>query len=300
MADDARTARERVQASPPGARHLVIVVLDSLRYDVWLEAATPNLDRLGPVERRWSYASWTSPSHFNLLTGLPPHTSPKHVYASLLYRDEYERYTDRLRVPRVDLAGLLPELWLPTFLRDQLGYRTGALVSMPVLNAATGLNRGFDHYELMPRHDDFGAMVDRLDLGGDRPWFWLLNVGETHYPYTVAGEPAPDLPVLHGVHGVVRALGNDRASDSRFDPDVVTELRQRQVRALEHVDGTFGQLFRRLPADTWLMVTSDHGELFGEDGYFGHGPVNHEKVFEVPFVEGINPGIDADTDRGHK
>jgi hypothetical protein len=34
------------------------------------------------------------------------------------------------------------------------------------------------------------------------------------------------------------------------------------------------------------MVMSDHGELFGEEGYFGHGPIVHEKVLEVFFVEG--------------
>ena len=28
------------------------------------------------------------------------------------------------------------------------------------------------------------------------------------------------------------------------------------------------------------------GELFGEEGYFGHGPIHHEKVLEVPFLEG--------------
>jgi hypothetical protein len=32
-----------------------------------------------------------------------------------------------------------------------------------------------------------------------------------------------------------------------------------------------------------LSVTSDHGELIGEDCYFGHGPSAHEKVLEVPF-----------------
>ena len=32
--------------------------------------------------------------------------------------------------------------------------------------------------------------------------------------------------------------------------------------------------------------TADHGELFGEAGYFGHGPIMHEKCFEVPFLEG--------------
>ena len=40
-----------------------------------------------------------------------------------------------------------------------------------------------------------------------------------------------------------------------------------------------------VPKDTWVTITSDHGELFGEDGYFGHGPIQHEKVFEVFFVE---------------
>jgi glucan phosphoethanolaminetransferase (alkaline phosphatase superfamily) len=38
-----------------------------------------------------------------------------------------------------------------------------------------------------------------------------------------------------------------------------------------------------------VIVTSDHGELFGEERYFGHGPIAHEKVLEVPFVEGPAP-----------
>jgi arylsulfatase A-like enzyme len=64
------------------------------------------------------------------------------------------------------------------------------------------------------------------------------------------------------------------------------QLRARQQRATEYVDGVIGRLFSELPDDTWVVVTSDHGELFGEDGCFGHGPFTHEKVFEVPFVEG--------------
>jgi membrane-anchored protein YejM (alkaline phosphatase superfamily) len=37
---------------------------------------------------------------------------------------------------------------------------------------------------------------------------------------------------------------------------------------------------------THFIITADHGDLFGEDDYFGHGPIFHEKVYEVPFVEG--------------
>jgi arylsulfatase A-like enzyme len=51
----------------------------------------------------------------------------------------------------------------------------------------------------------------------------------------------------------------------------------------------FARLFDVVPRDTWIVVTSDHGELFGEGGYFGHGPIAHDKVFEVPFVEGLVP-----------
>ncbi len=46
------------------------------------------------------------------------------------------------------------------------------------------------------------------------------------------------------------------------------------------------RLLAKCPSGTHVIVMSDHGELFGEAGYFGHGPIMHEKVFEVPFVEG--------------
>lgn len=38
--------------------------------------------------------------------------------------------------------------------------------------------------------------------------------------------------------------------------------------------------------ETHFIATADQGELFGEDGYFGHGPIMHPTCFEVPFVEG--------------
>ena len=54
-------------------RNLVWIVLDSARWDAAAAAYTPNLGRLGPMERRWSYASWTAPSHLAFLMGLLPH-----------------------------------------------------------------------------------------------------------------------------------------------------------------------------------------------------------------------------------
>ncbi len=280
-----------VAVAPEGARHLIVVVLDSLRYDAWLAASTPNLDRLGPVERRWSYASWTAPSHYNLLTGLLPHGSPPHVYASDHYKADYLRYNERLGISGIEFKRLLPALYLPTLLQS-LGYRTSARVSMPVLNPHTGINRDFDSYELMPRHNDMAAMLGTMSFDA-QPSFWLLNVGETHYPYALPDEDPAQWPRVSGVHGVVKELAAGAATEppepAAFDQRELDQLRERQVRALEYVDGVMDRLYKAVPRNTWLVVTSDHGELFGEDGYFGHGPIAHEKVFEVPFVEGLVP-----------
>jgi hypothetical protein len=278
------------------ARNLVFVVLDSLRYDSWLDAQPQNLAALGPVQRRWSYATWTAPSHYNLLMGLLPHTSPPEVYASEYYKEDFRRYGERLGIEGMEFKQVLPSIFLPTYLKHSLGYRTHAMVSMPVLNQHTVINRDFDTYELMPTHNDMAAMLPKLEFDGERPSFYLLNIGETHYPYALPDEDPSEWPRISGVHGVFKALDSGPEDQPQpteprefFDQDKLAELRARQVHAVEYLDGVIGRLFDAVPDDTWVIVTSDHGELFGEDRYFGHGPIMHEKVLEVPFVEGMAP-----------
>ncbi len=274
------------------ARNLVVVVLDSLRYDSWVRAEPENLSRLGRVERRWTYATWTAPSHYNLLMGLLPHTSPPEVYASEYYKQDFLRYAERLGVEEMEFKRLLPSLFLPTYLKHSLGYRTHARVSMPVLNPQTVINRDFDSFELMPSHNDMAAMLPDLRFDEEVPSFYLLNVGETHYPYARPDEDPSMWPRISGVHGVFKRLDDDPEEGEAtefFDQSKLRELHDRQVEATRYVDEVFARLFDLLPSDTWVIVTSDHGELFGENRYFGHGPIMHEKVLEVPFVEGMVP-----------
>jgi hypothetical protein len=275
-------------------RNFVVVILDSLRYDSWIQAEPEILAQLGPVERRFSYATWTAPSHYNLLMGLLPHTSPPEVYASEYYKQDFVRYAERLGVPDMEFKSLLPSIFLPTYLKRTLGYRTHARVSMPVLNQHTAINRDFDSYELMPKHNDMAAMLPdmKFDDDGGAPSFWLLNVGETHYPYAKPDEDPSQWPRISGVHGVFKHLDErDEHGDmvEFFDQTKLRELHGRQVEAVRYIDGVFERLFDLLPSNTWVIVTSDHGELFGEGRFFGHGPIMHEKVLEVPFVEGMVP-----------
>jgi hypothetical protein len=240
------------------------------------------------MERRYSYASWTAPSHYAFLMGLVPHTSPPGVFASEVYKNDYLKWTDRLGGGEFDFAKFVPHLSLPRLLRD-MGYWTVGRVSLPVLNEMTAVSLHFHDYRLMDDHNDFKGMIDGMSFKGDRPYFYFFNLGETHYPYMLSD---PTLPRVSGVHGVAKSLGAPGRPDrpaAFFGDATMARLRDQQVRCVEYVDALLPGLFAKCPPGTHLILTADHGELFGEDGYFGHGPVMHPKVFEVPFVEGKIP-----------
>jgi len=279
---------------PRADNHFVIVILDSCRWDSFMAAEPRTITRLGQVEKRFTYASWTAPSHYNLLTGLLPHTTPPHVYASEYYKEDFFNYNKRLGAKGIEFAKMVPALWLPGLLRNTLGYRTHARVSLPVLNPRTGINRDFDTFQLMDKHNDMAAMLPTMQFGTDRPSFFMLNVGETHYPYAKPDEDSSMWPRISGVNGVFKKLDEqvDRDNPSFkeefqfFDQDKLDQLRERQIDTVRYLDGVFEQLYDMVPDNTWIIVTADHGELFGEDGYFGHGPIMHDKCYEVPFLEG--------------
>ncbi len=278
--------------------HMIFIVMDSCRYDAAAAAATPNLDRLGTIERRYSYASWTSPSHYTFLMGMTPHTSPSGVFASDVYKKDFALWIDRLGVEDMSFKTFVPQLSLPKVLKG-LGYRTVGRVSLPVLNPFTTMSAHFDDYKLMDDHNDFAGMIEQMTFPADTPSFYFLNLGETHYPYMLTGG---ELPILHGVNGVFKNMDDyvahtgdsvetdDAALIERFfNLEELDRLKMQQITCVEHVDLMLGRLFDKTPENTHVIVTADHGELFGEGGFFGHGPIMHEKVFEVPFVEGKVP-----------
>lgn len=274
-------------------RSIVWIVLDSARWDAFQAARTPWARRLGRVEKRHSYASWTAPSHQVFLSGLLPHANKPGIAAARVYREELARWGARMgaRDPvSLDFDALLPAMSLARLLRAH-GYRCEARVSLPVLNPSTGMGRDFDHWELMPSHHDLPAIVRALRFDA-APVFHFVNTGETHYPYLTPGDTTSDLPWLPGLRGACRdlAAGADAvANAAALDSRLLSSLFDRQVACVESVDASLEALFEKAPDDTWFILTSDHGELFGEDGWFGHGPIVHEKVFEVFLVEGVRP-----------
>jgi hypothetical protein len=280
-----RGAVPRLRPPPPagGGNNVVLLILDSCRWDSLVAAAPPALARLGPIERRWAWATWTAPAHYNLLMGLLPHTAPTGVPSSAVYQALLGAWGPRLGVDGAGFLDLLPSLWLPHLLRAR-GYALHARVSLPVLHPSAPLAAGFDSWTLMPRRDALAQIIDELHFLDDRPSFWLINAGETHYPY----QEDPRMPQLPGLRGAARALaaGLPAPVDLAWPAGMLEELHQRQIAACVALDPLLHRLLDRCPPGTRVIVTADHGECFGEGGFFGHGPIPHEKVLEVPYVEG--------------
>jgi hypothetical protein len=227
-----------------------------------------------------------------MLMGMVPHNSPRGVFASEVYKQEFAKWVNRLNVENLSFKTFVPQLSLPKVLNDY-GYETIGRVSLPVLSQHTSMSKYFDDYKLMPNHNSFEVMVDEIEFPDDDPKFYFLNLGETHYPYMLDGE---NLPHISGVHGVFKKMDEFLLAEAKeetesefFDQAEMQRLHQQQIQCVEYVDRLIGELFKKCPANTHFIVTADHGELFGEDGYFGHGPIMHEKCFEVPFLEGLRP-----------
>ncbi len=255
-----------------GSHDLLLVTLDTLRYDVATESLaagrTPELARVlpgGAWERRHTPASFTYAAHHAFFAGfLPTPVTP----------GPHERLF-AARFAGSESSG--PRTWvfdaadLPTALAAA-GYHTVCLGGVGFFNPGAPLGRVLpglfaeSHWEPefgVTAPACFDAQVDRLEkiVGGlepERPLFTFVNVAALHQPnrhYSPVPPPADD--------------------------------RESHGAALAYVDSVLPRLLavaggRGRPC--LVIICSDHGTLYGEDGHTGHR-VGHEAVWTVPYAE---------------
>jgi arylsulfatase A-like enzyme/Flp pilus assembly protein TadD len=252
-------------AAPAGARHLVLVTIDTLRADRvgangYSRARTPHIDGLAArgirFERAYATAPITLPSHASLMTGRYP---PGHA--------------SRHNGIRVDSA-------VPSLAKTlaAAGFATGAFVTAFPLDRRFGLDAGFETYsDRMPRgargrpdNERPGrAAVDEAlvwlatNRSPDRRLFLWVHLFEPHAPY---GRP-----------------GAGRSIADRYDAEVAES------------DAQVGRILQALGQDagsTLVVVASDHGEAFGEHGEISHSLFVYDTTLRVPLVVS-GPGIAA-------
>jgi len=255
------------EAPPEPAAHpnLLLVTIDTLRPDRLACYGGPAdagrfLCSLGEsgVRFAWAFATapHTAPSIASVLTGLyPSEHGVRQTAASYL-------------APGVPT--------LPALLREA-GYATAAFVSNPVLERSRQLDRGFRLYDQrMPRRElnrpgfverDARATTDAAlawaQMSAAEPWFLWVHFQDPHGPYA-----PPDAPPARDAPGgtPLPVLEQDESGFGGI-PAYLEEIRYLDDHLRRLVEG-----LDRLGSPPAVLATADHGEAFGEDGFFfAHG-----------------------------
>ncbi|MCC6316273.1 MAG: sulfatase [Gemmatimonadaceae bacterium] len=300
-----RSERRQVASLPAaaeGAPNVLVIILDTVRaasmsFLGYPRPTTPALAALGAqgavFEQAWSTAPWTLPSHAGMFTG---------------------RYPSQLSTDwRTPLDATPPTLAEALALR---GYRTaGFAANHFYVSDEGGLSRGFEHWEDYKRTFKqvllsatllqtgvLRQLIDASSLGGRLRALTLL-VPRTQVMWSSDRALAPD--VTQGFLRWQAGIGNQPflaflnlydahlpydppgSWGTRFSPQG-TEL-DRYDGGIAYMDSTLGAMFDELRQRgvldrTLVIVSSDHGELFGEHGLHGHGVSLYRPELHVPLV----------------
>jgi arylsulfatase A-like enzyme len=303
--------------------NVLLLVLDTARRDAFepfgaAPGSTPAVAQLaarGVVgEQAHSAACWTLPSHAAMFTGLLPRAAglaraPARTPHSC--RPVLESHRDRL-LPEVfrragyATAGVSSNLWIG----DTSGFDTGFDRWRSVDSGRqSGLHDPAPRARLRWLLEAARANVDdgaAQSLGEVRSWvdgaragepfFWFVNLNECHSPYL---PPRPYSDV--GLRGRLRVAEEARryltleaiwracAGGLEVPADALERMRHLYARSVRLMDDWLADVLalldgRGLLDDTLVVVTSDHGENFGENGLMAHAFSLDERLTHVPLV----------------
>jgi Sulfatase len=256
-----------------GSHDILFVTLDTLRYDVAVElldaGRLPSLAKVlpdGGWERRHTPGSFTFAAHSAFFAGfLPTPVDPgRHprLFAARFGGSETTA-SDTWVFDEPDLISGLASAGYHTVCVGGVGFFD------PESRLGTVLPGMFAESHWSPSigvaaRDSFEnqvAVVEKVVAGlpEDRLSFQFVNVSALHQPNW-----------FH-LDGAVAEDGDTRASHAA---------------ALEYVDRHIGRLFSAMASrrPCFVILTSDHGTAYGEDGHVGHR-IGHEVVWTVPYAE---------------
>jgi arylsulfatase len=271
-----RASAERRRARPD----IVLFLADTFRADNLAAyggepGVTPALDALARrsvlFQRAWSPASWTLPAQASLMTGVFPlqHAA---TTLSLAISDELVTLAEQLA---------------------RHGYRTGAVTDSAVVSRAYGFDQGFEWFcesQVWNLERTLASADAFLDADDGRPVFLFVHTYRTHQPFrSGADEDESAWWELAGrIQATMRAEGV-RAPEAMARPEHVAAMRALYLEGARALDAAFGGWLaglerRGVLANGRLVVTSDHGEAFGEHGQFLHGGALWEEKIRIPLL----------------
>ncbi|RQG89702.1 sulfatase [Natrarchaeobius chitinivorans] len=288
-------------------RNIILLSADALRADHlssygYHRDTSPVLDELAQesirFENAYSASSHTREAVPALLTGEYPDTA---------IGPDYQLATDTI-------ASALSEH----------GFATGGFHSNPFVSRAYSFDQGFDEFDddlhfgkhklialaqraldkLRNRHyaraDEINERsLDWIDsLDDEQPFFLWNHYMDTHGPY----EPPGEYETLYHDEGLSgrdaqslyrRAIKHpDSISDD--EQELLIDLYDAEIRYNDEKLGAFFDALRdrELFEQSLIIVTADHGDAFGEHGYYEHPRYLHDEITKVPLL--VRPPGGAD------
>jgi arylsulfatase A-like enzyme len=279
--------------TPP---NVVIICIDSLRDDELGAYGSPfantaTMDLLSKQGVLFSQAvsttSWTVPAVKSLLAG----------YQTMQEIPEGVKLT-----PEAGFTGkMLQELYA------EAGYFTVAVIANPLITPQIGFEKGFDIFDMYAVRtwyegsapDIYRRIDSILKHHGNRPLFMYIHFMDPHDPHTPndlfnkMNDAPPDDAVRDALHPKVTGFLNLEPQKTELLPLTDTELQYLRAyyrNELRETDTYIYCTLRSLnqyssyPENTLLIVTGDHGEEFGEHGFYQHGMSLYETTVRVPWI----------------
>ncbi len=278
---------------------VILIVLDTLRADHlgcygYSRPTSPRIDELARTATLYvnarSTAAWTLPSHASLFTGLYPFQHGAITFSEA-FRKQHEKdlvqNVNRLSTEHVTLAEVF----------KKLGWMTAAVAANVAYLAPTyQLDQGFAHYDARAGNarEINQRVFDWLRQRGGRssdPFFLFLNYTETHRPYYCKNRPdflKKPVP-FNSVENLDKAGEILMGTDDPVPEDLMRTITDQYDLAIRNLDEALGELFdglkeKELWESSLIVVTSDHGELFGEHRLMEHSKDVYEAVLRVPLI----------------
>lgn len=264
--------------------NIVLITFDSCRYDSLLNAETPFLDEMGKIYSAWTPATYTLPAHISFFTGIFPL-----VHEDIPYINRFNKQLIKMHKGGASLGGDAGKktINLKASNEDMIhGLRQNGYYTV-----GSGSANWFDKKVLVKNFNDFkyiraqsseaqcNYIRDKLAKQAiDKPFFAFLNFYETHTPYMHYGDDRGEFSMQARDH-----MKFPPVEDTVKTQELGSKLHRAQMEAVEHLDRVLSDFIPLLPPNTMIMLTADHGEAFGEDGFWGHG-IYHPKVMNVPMM----------------
>jgi arylsulfatase A-like enzyme len=298
--------------------NVVLISLDTTRADHlslygYSRRTTPKLEAFaaGATLYRYAYANgdMTLPSHASMFTGLYPTQHGAHADHSLYnaISDQVPTLSELLRKAGYRNYAVVANF---IFLDPRYGFARGFdTFFMPrplpvVSNSATYLLRTGIYSLTIPwlwtdamrrffTADEIAAAGEKLLAGaGDKPFFLFLNFMEPHRPLAAPAhfrkmfpnydQGFDELEIRSFEHDVYRELHT-------VTPGEMAKMQSAYDGGIAYMDDAAGRLLERLKEQPWydaslIIVTSDHGELFGEKHMIDHGNSVDHGITGIPMV----------------